>query len=106
VELATATKKRVRALEDANNIALFATALDTLDADAQDFFRLRRAAVLQRMRAKDKPHQSHASKDNRTIVEIHDDDKSVESREPDVVVEIEDNRSMDLNNASCSEDGE
>ncbi|KAE8896838.1 hypothetical protein PF005_g21072 [Phytophthora fragariae] len=45
-QMAQARKKRARALEEANNYALCTIRLDELDDDAQEYFRLRRSAVL------------------------------------------------------------
>lgn len=57
VMMAQSSRKRVRALEEANsiceeanNLALFATRLCDLDADAQQFYRMKRAAILAKMK--------------------------------------------------------
>ncbi|KAE8909942.1 hypothetical protein PF010_g12079 [Phytophthora fragariae] len=51
MKMANASQKRARALEEANHYTLFTISLSDLDADAQEFFRLRRAAILNEMRS-------------------------------------------------------
>lgn len=48
---ARASMRRVRALEDASELALFATRLDTLNDDARGFFQAKRALLVQGIRA-------------------------------------------------------
>ncbi|TYZ63466.1 hypothetical protein PybrP1_012938 [[Pythium] brassicae (nom. inval.)] len=66
--LARASMKRVRALEDANHIALFATRLDTLDEDARAFFHAKRGVILEDMMS-ETPYESDGKRDEATIVD-------------------------------------
>lgn len=47
--IADASMQRARCLEESNQLALFAVNLESLDADAQEFFRRKRARVLRRL---------------------------------------------------------
>ncbi|KAE8910679.1 hypothetical protein PF005_g23281 [Phytophthora fragariae] len=49
-EMAQASRKRARAVEEANEMALFTVCLSDLDPDAREFFALRRHQVLQKLR--------------------------------------------------------
>ncbi|KAE9329948.1 hypothetical protein PR003_g15432, partial [Phytophthora rubi] len=49
-EMAQASPKRARAIEEANEMALFTVCLSDLDPDAREFFALRRHQVLQKLR--------------------------------------------------------
>lgn len=49
VQIAKASSKRVKVMEDANNIALFAIQVSNLDPAAQRFFALRREIALQQL---------------------------------------------------------
>ncbi|KAE9045956.1 hypothetical protein PR003_g4937 [Phytophthora rubi] len=51
--IARASEKRVRAMEEANNLMLFTVPLSSLEPDALEYVRLRRAAVLKLARAAD-----------------------------------------------------
>lgn len=66
--LARSSAKRVKVIEDANRLALFATKLDELDPDAQEFFRAKRASVLDELRA-----ESCVSGDAAHVVDVDRD---------------------------------
>ncbi|KAE9022212.1 hypothetical protein PF010_g10520 [Phytophthora fragariae] len=51
MKMANAIQKRARALGEANHYTLFTISLNDLDADAQEFFRLRLTAILNEMRS-------------------------------------------------------
>jgi hypothetical protein len=61
IKMANASQKRARALEEANHYTLFTILLNDLDADAQEFFLLRRAAIVNEMRNKNREAPSSRS---------------------------------------------
>ncbi|KAE8889059.1 hypothetical protein PF010_g5786 [Phytophthora fragariae] len=69
-EMAQASRKRARAIEEANEMALFTVCLSDLDPDAREFFALRRHQVLQNLR--DGPRNGERG-DSEARVEVHGD---------------------------------
>ena len=91
MQTARASAKRVKLMEDANNMALFSIRLGNLDPSAQSYFKLRHALVLREMqkaaaddnasdnedevgiRPRETTHQTTTQVDDDDVVEVEED---------------------------------